>query len=286
MKEVAGDTIGLALDCGPGWMLSDAIRLARMLEPYNLLWIEDLLTGDYTPWVNAGVYRELTRVSTTPIHTGEQIYLRQNFKELIETQAVNVLGPDPADVGGIAELKWIAEYADLHSILFAPHGTANGLLGLAALIQVSATLPANFIAFEYTTGDPDWWYGHRRRTAGGDRQERLHRCHRPSRHGRRSHPGKGQALSRRGRPRLFRLIFRPCSQGKAERAVQKPPSRLSTFKGGFSANFNPDQSLTGCVIASENMCLKMSFGWKPKTHPISFDIPLASFIVILVSVFA
>ena len=40
----------------------------------------------------------------------------------------------------------------------APHGTANGLLGLAALIQVSATLPNNFIAFEYTTGDPAWWY--------------------------------------------------------------------------------------------------------------------------------
>jgi len=158
MKEVAGDKIGLALDCGPGWMLADAIRLARMLEPYNLLWIEDLLSGDYTPWVNAGVYRELTRSSTTPIHTGEQIYLRQNFKDLIEQQAVHVVGPDPADVGGIAELKWIAEYADLHGIVMAPHGTANGLLGLGALVQVSATLPNNFIAFEYTIGDPDWWY--------------------------------------------------------------------------------------------------------------------------------
>ncbi|KKC32349.1 mandelate racemase/muconate lactonizing enzyme family protein [Devosia psychrophila] len=157
MKEVAGDKVGIALDCGPGWMLGDAIRLARLLEPYNLMWIEDLLTGDYTPWVNAGVYRELTRTSTTPIHTGEQIYLRQNFKELIETQAVHVVGPDPADVGGIAELKWIAEYADLHGITMAPHGTANGLLGLGALIQVSATLPNNFIAFEYTTADPDWW---------------------------------------------------------------------------------------------------------------------------------
>jgi L-alanine-DL-glutamate epimerase-like enolase superfamily enzyme len=158
MKEVAGDAIGLALDCGPGWMLPDAIRLARMVEPHHLMWLEDLISGDYTPWVNAGVYRELTRVSTTPIHTGEQIYLRQNFKELIETHAVNIIGPDPADVGGIAELKWIAEYADLHSILMAPHGTANGLLGLGALIQVCATLPNNFIAFEYTTGDPDWWY--------------------------------------------------------------------------------------------------------------------------------
>ncbi|MBB3950607.1 mandelate racemase/muconate lactonizing enzyme family protein [Aureimonas jatrophae] len=157
MKEVAGDRVGLTLDCGPGWMLADAIRLVRMLEPYNLLWVEDLLSGDYTPWVDAGTYRELTRTATTPIHTGEQIYLRRNFKELIETNAVHVVGPDPADVGGIAELKWIAEYADLHGITMAPHGTANGLLGLGALVQVSATLPDNFIAFEYTTGDPSWW---------------------------------------------------------------------------------------------------------------------------------
>ena len=49
-----------------------------------------------------------------PIHTGEQIYLRHNFKELIETQAVRVVGPDPADVGGIAELKWVAEHAYMH----------------------------------------------------------------------------------------------------------------------------------------------------------------------------
>lgn len=157
MKEVAGSDVGLALDCGPGWMLADAIRLMRLLEPFNLLWVEDLLSGDYTPWVNAGVYRELTMTSRTPIHTGEQIYLRQNFKELIESHAVHVIGPDPADVGGIAELKWIAEYADLHGIMIAPHGTANGLLGLAALVQVSATLPGNFIAFEYTTADPGWW---------------------------------------------------------------------------------------------------------------------------------
>ena len=158
MKGVLGDEVGLALDCGPGWTVPDAIRLARAVEPLNVLWLEDLLTGDYTPYVNADVYRDLTMSTATPIHTGEQIYLRQNFKDLIERHAVNVVGPDPCDVGGIAELKWIAEYADLHGILMAPHGTGDGLLGLAALVQVSAALPENFIAFEYPVGKPDWWY--------------------------------------------------------------------------------------------------------------------------------
>jgi L-alanine-DL-glutamate epimerase-like enolase superfamily enzyme len=70
---------------------------------------------------------------------------------------VRVIGPDPADVGGLAELKWIAEHAYMHSILMAPHGTANGLLGLGALINVCATLPANYVAFEYPSASDPWW---------------------------------------------------------------------------------------------------------------------------------
>jgi L-alanine-DL-glutamate epimerase-like enolase superfamily enzyme len=158
MKEVLGDEVGLALDCGPGWMVPDAIRLARALEPLNIMWLEDMITGDYNPYVMADLYRELTHSTTTPIHTGEQIYLRQHFKELFEKQAVRIVGPDPCDVGGLAELKWVAEYADLHGIMMAPHGTNDGLLGLAALVQVSATLPENYIAFECPIGNPAWWY--------------------------------------------------------------------------------------------------------------------------------
>ena len=52
----------------------------------------------------------------------------------------------------------MAEYADLHGILMAPHGIGDGLLGLAALVQVCATLPQNYIAFEYPIGKPKWWY--------------------------------------------------------------------------------------------------------------------------------
>ena len=158
MKNVLGDEVGLALDCGPGWLLPDAIRAARALEPYNLMWLEDMLTGDYVPYTQAKVYRDLTTSTITPIHTGEQIYLRQNFTELIETQAVRVVGPDPEDVGGLAELKWIAEYADLHGILMAPHGIFDGLIGLAGLVQVAATMPTNYIGFEYPVARPEWWY--------------------------------------------------------------------------------------------------------------------------------
>jgi len=158
MKSVLGDEVGLAIDCGPGWLPTDALRLAKAVEPLHVMWLEDMVTGDYTPYTLASIYRDITMQTSTPIHTGEQIYLRENFKDLIETQAVNIVGPDPADVGGLAELKWVAEYADLHGIQMAPHGVIDGLIGLAALVQVSATLPQNYIAFEYPVGRPDWWY--------------------------------------------------------------------------------------------------------------------------------
>jgi L-alanine-DL-glutamate epimerase-like enolase superfamily enzyme len=157
-KETLGKGYGLAVDAGPGYLPQDALRFARAMEPLHLLWIEDMITGDYSPYVNADVYRDVTHSTTTPIHTGEQIYLRQNFKHLIESHAVNVIGPDPCDCGGLAELKWIAEHADLHGIAMAPHGTANGILGLAALVQVCATLPDNLIAFEYPARFEPFWY--------------------------------------------------------------------------------------------------------------------------------
>jgi L-alanine-DL-glutamate epimerase-like enolase superfamily enzyme len=157
MLDVIGDDVGLALDCGPGMTIPDALKLAKELEGSNIMWLEDMITGDYSPFVLADMYTQVTPYTSTPIHTGEQIYLRQNFVDLIEKNAVNVLGPDVADVGGIAEMKFIAEYADLHGISFAPHGMFDGLIGLAAQVQMSAVLPDNFIAFELPQAKPEWW---------------------------------------------------------------------------------------------------------------------------------
>ena len=158
MKKVLGDEIGLALDCGPGWTVKDAITFARAMEPLHITWLEDLITGDYSVNTNAELFREVTQSTSVQIHTGEQVYLRENFKDLIEKQAVNVVGPDPEDVGGIAELKRIAEFADLHGILVAPHGIFDGLIGLAAHVNMAAALPQNYIAFEYPVAQQEWWY--------------------------------------------------------------------------------------------------------------------------------
>lgn len=158
MKSVLGSDVGLALDMGPGWTLSDAIRVMRAIEPLNILWGEDLLSGNFNPWVHVKEYVQLTAATATPTHTGEQIYLRENFRDLIDQQAVRVIGPELLDVGGMAEIKWIAEFADLYGVQIAPHGVHDGLFGLAALVQVCATMPDNFIAFEYPVAEHPWWY--------------------------------------------------------------------------------------------------------------------------------
>ncbi|MBT3994575.1 MAG: mandelate racemase/muconate lactonizing enzyme family protein, partial [Chloroflexi bacterium] len=150
--------IGLALDCGPGMTASDTLRLAQALEPYHLMWLEDTITGDYTPYVHPDYFLQVTPYTSTPIHTGEQVYLRHGFKDLIEQHAVDFVGPDPMDVGGISELKWICEFADLHNIQMVPHGTADGIIGVAALTQVSAAMPDNFLAFELPSVKPQWWW--------------------------------------------------------------------------------------------------------------------------------
>ena len=157
MREAASDKLAFALDCGPGWTVPDAIRFGKAIEPYDVLWMEDLITGDYAPHTSPREFREVTQATSTPTHTGEQVYLRNNFRELIEGHAVRVVGPDPFDVGGLAEIKWIAEYADMHGVLMAPHGVGNGILGYAAIVQAAATMPDNYIASECPRPATDWW---------------------------------------------------------------------------------------------------------------------------------
>src|SRR5436309_13278556 len=67
MKKVLGDGVGLALDCGPGWMIKDAVSFARACEPMHITWLEDLITGDYTPYPNADLFREVTQSTAIPI---------------------------------------------------------------------------------------------------------------------------------------------------------------------------------------------------------------------------
>jgi L-alanine-DL-glutamate epimerase-like enolase superfamily enzyme len=160
IKEVIGDEIGICLDCGPGQSLPEAKRLAKALEPFNVRWAEDLLQGTQTPgigeYTDAETYRLLTQSTSTPTLTGEHVYLRYGFMELIQKRAVSVVAPDIMDVGGIAEAKWIAEFADLYGVLIAPHCNGMGISFLCN-VHAGAAMPKNFIAFEWHRADDSAW---------------------------------------------------------------------------------------------------------------------------------
>jgi len=156
IRNVLGDKIGLAVDCGPSQSLPSAIKLAKALESFNLLWAEDLLTGDYTPYTDPKAYRILTLSTSTPILTGEQIYLRHGFRDLIEQHAVDIVAPDICDVGGLAEAKWIAEFVDLYGLLIAPHNMGFPIVFMVN-VHAAAAMPQNFIAFEFHSAEIPWW---------------------------------------------------------------------------------------------------------------------------------
>jgi L-alanine-DL-glutamate epimerase-like enolase superfamily enzyme len=156
IKEVLGDGIGLALDSGPGQSLPNAIQLAKALEPLNVLWLEDVLTGADNEYVDVDAYRALSSSTSTPIQTGENIYMRQGFKALIDQHAVDIVAPDIMIVGGLAEAKWVAEFADLYSLLVAPHN-AHDAIAFIANLHVCATMPRNYIALEFHLSDRPGW---------------------------------------------------------------------------------------------------------------------------------
>jgi L-alanine-DL-glutamate epimerase-like enolase superfamily enzyme len=156
LKRELGPDIGLALDAGPGQTLPAAQTLCRELEPYNLMWVEDLFEGADMPYIDPAAYKILSDSTTTPILAGEAVYLRRGFRDLIDRHAVDVVAPDIQDVGGIDEAKRVAELADLYGVLVAPHN-AQGAISLMANVHLGAVVPRNFLCFEFHAADSDWW---------------------------------------------------------------------------------------------------------------------------------
>jgi L-alanine-DL-glutamate epimerase-like enolase superfamily enzyme len=129
---------------------ADAIRIARRLEPLNLLWFEDPC-----PPENWKDIAEVKRAVLLPVLTGENLNRRAGFQELIENRAVSLVAPDLQKVGGLLEGKRIGELAEIHGIGFAPHNIASPL-GVMAAAHVCATLP-NFVALEFHGQDVPFW---------------------------------------------------------------------------------------------------------------------------------
>ena len=149
-RTVAGREIDIAADVHTRLDVPSAIRLAKDLEPYHLLWLEEPV-----PPENVDAMREVKRATTTPLCAGENLYLRHGFRDLIIDQAVDIIMPDIPKCGGLSECRKIANLAELYYMPFAPHNVSSPI-GTLASAHVCATVP-NFLALEFHWLDRDYW---------------------------------------------------------------------------------------------------------------------------------
>lgn len=150
VRGVIGYEIPLAIDHFGHLGIGSCIQLARCVEKYNIAWMEDMI-----PWQLTEQYARLSRATTIPICTGEDIYLKENFLPLLEAGGVSVIHPDILTSGGILENKKIGDMAQDYGVAMAVHMAESPIACLAAVHSVAAT--ENFLALEYHSADHPWW---------------------------------------------------------------------------------------------------------------------------------
>jgi galactonate dehydratase len=132
----------LAVDMHARYDLGTAWRVAKELEPFKLMWLEEPVPAE-----NIAAMREVKASTSTPIACGENVYMRWGFRELLEKQAVDIVQPDFQKCGGLLEARKIADLAHTYYIPVAPHAVTSPI-GLMATAHVCAAVP-NFLAHEW-----------------------------------------------------------------------------------------------------------------------------------------
>jgi L-alanine-DL-glutamate epimerase-like enolase superfamily enzyme len=150
VRERVGRGIDVAFDCHWHFDVQSAVRLARALEPFDLLWLEDPV-----PPENHAAMARVAEATTTPICTGENLYLRHAFRELLAAGAADIIEPDFPRSGGFLEFRRIADLADEWYVPVAPHNVGSPIATLAAA-HMAAAIP-NFLALEFHAIDVPWW---------------------------------------------------------------------------------------------------------------------------------
>ena len=150
VREVIGYEIPLAIDHLGHIAITDCIRVAKRLEPYNIAWLEDV-----APWHYTDHYVKIANSTTVPICTGEDIYLHENFEPLLSRGGVSVVHPDMLTVGGALEMKKLGDMCDKYGVALAIHMAESPIACMAA-IQTAAALQ-NVLAVEFHSIDCPWW---------------------------------------------------------------------------------------------------------------------------------
>jgi galactonate dehydratase len=141
-REAVGPNIDICADMHGRYDLPTGKRVAELMEPLNLMWLEEPVPAE-----NVEAYKLINESSSTPICAGENLYLAHAFRPLLESGAVDIIMPDLQKAGGLGEGQRIANLAHLYYVPFAPHMVAS-YLGAMASAHVCASVP-NFMILEW-----------------------------------------------------------------------------------------------------------------------------------------
>jgi galactonate dehydratase len=139
VREAVGKDVGIGIDFHGRVHKSMAKIMVKELEPYRPMFIEEPVLPE-----NNEALKEIARYTTCPIATGERMYTRWGFKELLAQGIVDIIQPDVSHAGGILETRKIAAMAEAYDVAVAPH-CPLGPIALAACLQMDTCTPNAFI---------------------------------------------------------------------------------------------------------------------------------------------
>ena len=149
IREAIGKDVDLLVDCHARFTPSLARQIAKEMEALGMFWYEEPV-----PCTQLQVLSEVTACSPVPVASGESLFGREGFWEMIADRAVDVLMPDVKHAGGIQECVRIAGLAEVMETPIAPHNPA-GPVSTAASVHLCSVIP-NFLILEYAWGEVPW----------------------------------------------------------------------------------------------------------------------------------
>ncbi len=154
VRDAVGSETSLCIDhYGHGYLTAkEVICLGQALEPFGLAWMEDPM-----PWWDIEGHRMVTEAINVPTAAGEELYLWDGFRELIETRAVDIIHPDLLTSGGMLETKKISDYAERYGLPTALHFAGSPIAFMANLHTAAAV--SSFLALEHHGLDLPFWNG-------------------------------------------------------------------------------------------------------------------------------
>jgi galactonate dehydratase len=141
LRKAMGNDVDIAIDFHGAISPATAKLLIKALEPYQPMFIEEPCQAQ-----NHDIMADIARGTHLPIATGERVFTKWGFREVLEKKAATILQPDCCHAGGITEVRLIAGMAEAYYASVAPHNPL-GPISLAAGVQIAASIP-NFLCQE------------------------------------------------------------------------------------------------------------------------------------------